>query len=224
MEADITSSESQKKMLELIRDLGELPVGETLYEHMDVGDAYKFKKALEKIDFDPKALENLQPWFASLQVAQFQMIQSGYNPLSGVEIKLITRANKDAKTFGYFETLEDQMEVLAGGDFDEQIDGLVAFSAQIEDGTAALDLLVDEWVDGDVEGLGALISVPEILGSKEAYDRFLTQRNRNWIPQIIDILEEPGSSFVAVGAAHLAGPDSVVFMLEDEGIVVEKVQ
>jgi len=152
------------------------------------------------------------------------MIQSGYNPLSGVEIKLITRANKDAKTFGYFETLEDQMEVLAGGDFDEQIDGLVAFSAQIEDGTAALDLLVDEWVDGDVEGLGALISVPEILGSKEAYDRFLTQRNRNWIPQIIDILEEPGSSFVAVGAAHLAGPDSVVFMLEDEGIVVEKVQ
>jgi len=224
MEADIMSPDVQRQMIQLMQDLGELPEGESLYDHMDVGDTYNFKRALENIEFDPKALDNLQPWNASLQIAQYQMLQSGYNPLSGVEIILIQKANKQGKTFGYFETVEDQMKVLSGGEFDDQMEDLLAMSETLTDGTAYLDLLVDEWADGDVAGLGALVANRDIMGSDFAYEGLLKDRNEKWIPQIIDILDEPGSSFVAVGAAHLAGPDSVVLMLESEGVTVEKVQ
>lgn len=224
MEADILSPTAQQTMVKMIKEKGVLPAGESIYDFMDVGDAYNFKRALEKIDFDPKALDNLQPWYAGLSISQHQMITGGYNPLAGVEIVLIGRANSQNKTFGYFETLEDQMDVLSGGDFDEQLEGLIAMTDMLDQGTDGLDLLVDEWADGDVNGLGAIIAVPEMMGSEDMYDRLLTDRNRKWIPQIIDILDEPGSSFVAVGAAHLAGKDSVILMLEEEGFTAERIQ
>ncbi len=224
MEADIMSPETQQFMMKFKRDHGLLPPGKSLYDHMDVGDAYNFKRALEGIGFKPKALDNLQPWLASMEVAQYQILTGGYNPLSGVEIVLIGKAKEQGKPMRYLETIEHQMEVLSGGKFDEQLDTLVAMTDLLDKGTASLDLLVDEWADGDVAGLGALVANSKVMGSEDFYDRLLTQRNRNWIPQIIDILDEPGSSFVAVGAAHLAGDDSVILLLEDAGYKAERIQ
>ncbi|MDB2438637.1 TraB/GumN family protein [Hellea sp.] len=43
------------------------------------------------------------------------------------------------------------------------------------------------------------------------------------MPVIKDLLDEPGTKFVAVGAGHLAGPDSVVTMLKKDGIKVKAV-
>lgn len=224
MEADIMSSDAQQTMLRLTREKGELPAGENLFDYMDVGDAYNLKRALNSIGFDPEALENLQPWFASMQVGQYQIFKSGYNPLSGVEIVLNGRAKQQNKSLHFFETLEYQMDVLSGGEFEDQLDALVAMKDVLDEGAKSLDLIVEEWADGDVAGLGAVVANAEIMGSEDFYDRLLTQRNRNWIPQIIDILEEPGSSFVAVGAAHLAGEDSVILMLQEEGFTAERIQ
>jgi len=48
----------------------------------------------------------------------------------------------------------------------------------------------------------------------------MTDRNERWIPQIIALLDEPGTVLVAVGAGHLAGEDSVIKMLRAEGFEV----
>ena len=224
VEADIMSPSAQQSRVNMIKLKGELPEGESLYDYMDVGDTYNFKRALDEIGFDPEALDNLQPWYASLTISQHQMLRNKYDPFSGIEIVLTGRANQQNKTLGYFETLEDQMEILSSGDFDEQLEGLIAGTDFLDSGTQILDLIVDEWVDGDVDGLGAIMAVPEVVGSEEMYDRLLTIRNRNWIPQIVDILDQPGLSFVAVGAAHLAGDDSVILMLQKEGYKPERVQ
>ena len=37
-------------------------------------------------------------------------------------------------------------------------------------------------------------------------------------------LERPGQAFVAVGAGHLAGNDSVIDLLEQQGLTVVRVQ
>ncbi|NNE57605.1 MAG: TraB/GumN family protein [Hellea sp.] len=224
MEADINSPEAAQSMMALISELGTLPEGKSLYDMMGKEDSRTLKAALEKIDLNPDMIKTFQPWYAGLTVQQFVMLKAGYNPLSGVEMVLIKRAEDQGKEFGYFETLEDQMRILAAGDAQEQLEGLVFTAETIDLGTKYLDILVDEWSDGDVTGLSAIISAPEMFGSEEAYDRFLTQRNRDWIPQIEAILDEPGQIFIAVGAAHLAGPDSVILMLENEGYTVTRVQ
>lgn len=54
--------------------------------------------------------------------------------------------------------------------------------------------------------------------SPESYNVMFTQRNSNWAGWIADRLQQPGTVFVAVGAGHLAGSDSVQAKLAELGI------
>jgi len=55
-------------------------------------------------------------------------------------------------------------------------------------------------------------------------DLLIRQRDHNWADAIAKRLEQPGTVFVAVGAGHLVGPDSVQKMLADKGIKAVRVQ
>jgi uncharacterized protein YbaP (TraB family) len=55
------------------------------------------------------------------------------------------------------------------------------------------------------------------------YDAMLTNRNINWAGQIQTLLDGSGTVFIAVGAAHLAGADSVQAQLAQRGITAERV-
>jgi uncharacterized protein YbaP (TraB family) len=52
----------------------------------------------------------------------------------------------------------------------------------------------------------------------ELYDALFTQRNRNWLPQIIELTRQDQDYLVVVGAMHLAGDGSVLDLLAAEGI------
>jgi len=80
--------------------------------------------------------------------------------------------------------------------------------------------MVADWLAGDVEAIGEIVTVEE-FGSEAYYNALLLDRNKNWIPRIEALLEGEGNIFIAVGAAHLAGPDSVIKMLRDKGYAIE---
>jgi uncharacterized protein YbaP (TraB family) len=46
----------------------------------------------------------------------------------------------------------------------------------------------------------------------------LVERNRAWISRIEAMLAEPGSAFVLVGGAHLAGDHSILDLLTRAGV------
>jgi len=48
------------------------------------------------------------------------------------------------------------------------------------------------------------------------------QRNTDWANQIQTILAGSGTGFIAVGAAHLTGEDSVQAILAQRGVVAER--
>ena len=56
--------------------------------------------------------------------------------------------------------------------------------------------------------------------SEELYQALLVRRNTNWADQIQTELAGSGTVFIAVGAAHLAGDDSVQEILERRGVEV----
>lgn len=71
---------------------------------------------------------------------------------------------------------------------------------------------------GDLDSLARYMveSSPELMEFEEI---LLTGRNSNWVPQIINfIFEKP--SFIAVGAAHLAGENGLIELLRKEGFTV----
>ena len=224
LEVDGTSPDALQVMQKLIGERAVFSDGETLSSVLNEADRAVVSAAADKVGLSLAGLEQAKPWFAGLQIGMTQIVKSGYNPMAGVEMVLTQSAQERGMDFRFLETPGEQIDVLSGAPMDEQIEGLVFTAHTIDAGTEMLDTLVDEWADGDVNGLGAMLGTPEMFGSKDAYDALITNRNKNWVPQIEAILDEPGSKFVAVGAGHLAGPDSVVKMLRDKGHAVTLVE
>lgn len=54
--------------------------------------------------------------------------------------------------------------------------------------------------------------------------RLVTQRNLNWMADIKEMLDRPGTFFIAVGAAHLVGEFGLPTLLEGAGATVTRVQ
>ena len=55
-------------------------------------------------------------------------------------------------------------------------------------------------------------------GSPDTYRMMFTERNSRWADWIAARMQTPGTVFVAVGAGHLAGRDSVLVRLAEKGI------
>jgi uncharacterized protein YbaP (TraB family) len=60
-------------------------------------------------------------------------------------------------------------------------------------------------------------------GSPDTYRMMFTERNARWADWIAARLQTPGTVFVAVGAGHLAGTDSVLVRLAERGIPSQRV-
>jgi uncharacterized protein YbaP (TraB family) len=85
-----------------------------------------------------------------------------------------------------------------------------------------LDKLAKAWLDGDTDTI-ARLSVDDM--KKEApgvYQRLIVQRNIAWSEKIAGMLKGSGVQQIAVGAAHLVGPDSVQAQLAKRGIKAER--
>ena len=55
------------------------------------------------------------------------------------------------------------------------------------------------------------------------YKLLISDRNKAWAEWIDSRLDKPGKVFMAVGAGHLAGRDSVQRYLKDKGIASSRV-
>ena len=83
--------------------------------------------------------------------------------------------------------------------------------------------LVKDWQHGDVEAIASLENSDMRGKYPVLYRTLLTDRNRRWAQQIARMLQQHQTIFVAVGAAHLAGPDDVQAQLQKLGITVARV-
>ena len=184
------------------------------------------RKKLEKIagayGFPLASLEPMQPWLAAVVLAVGPIMKAGYDPKAGVERMLSAQAKAEGDTIHGFETAEEQLQILASLSEPEQIAFLTSVFDDLEKGIDLLDQLAKAWVDGDIDTIKRL-SVDDI--KKEAptvYQKFIVRRNIAWSEKIAVMLKGSGVQLIAVGAAHLVGPDSVQAQLAKRGIKVER--
>ena len=103
-----------------------------------------------------------------------------------------------------------------------QVDFLTATTDMIDEIVPMMNRMLSEWVEGDAEALGALMNAN--LADPVLAEALLYGRNRNWAAWIDERLDTPGTVFVAVGAGHLAGTNSVQDYLEQRGTTVTRIQ
>ncbi len=222
VEVDIHSHGAQQEMIRLWRHYGLFAHGYSLLDYInDDADVETLKAAATRLGLPYQWLLRVKPWLLKSILSgetEYEADANAFQRASGVEEVLLVDALRAGKTLGYIESLDDQMSILPSASMADQVADLIDSLRRETTGPDLLDVLVDEWVDGDVDGLGLIISDPLIQMDKPFYDALLRRRNENWIPKIKIMLNIPGTSFVAVGAAHLAGPDSLIGMLEAQGL------
>jgi uncharacterized protein len=87
---------------------------------------------------------------------------------------------------------------------------------------AQLEKLAKAWIDGDNETIGNILVNEFKKEAPAVYEKFVVRRNIAWSEKIAEILKGSGVQQIAVGAAHLAGPDSLQVQLAKRGIRVER--
>ena len=221
LEVDMESEEGQQAVARDFIQRGLYGDGRTLSGQLSQEDLSVVEAALAPLGVPIAALDPMEPWMVAVNLSVLQLQQEGFDPNSGVERVLIAEAQEDGKEFDFLETASVQANIFDTLPPDVQKTFLYETALTLEDSSLMLDQVVEEWADGDVEGLGVLVANPDTGGGEGIYDALFVERNENWVPQIEAMLDEPGTVFVAVGAGHLAGPDSVITMLREKGYEVE---
>lgn len=222
LELDMESEEGQQAVARDFMSRGFYGDGRTLSSELSESDLEALETALAPLSLPVAALNPMEPWMAAINLSVLQLQKDGFDPNAGVEQILIADAKEGGKSFAFLETASDQGAIFDNLPEETQEAYLYETSLMLNDTSRMLDQVVDEWRDGDVEGLGTLVANPDTEGGDGIYDALFVERNQNWVPQIEAYLDDvEGTVFVAVGAGHLAGPDSVITMLRDKGYEVE---
>jgi uncharacterized protein YbaP (TraB family) len=201
----------------LLTTMGSNPNGATLQEVLSQSDYTKASKLAAELGIPLALFESFKPWFAALSITQLRMIQLGFDPTWGIETQITERAKAEGKPVTGLETLEEQLSFM--NDLDSETQQLFLLQS-LEDATEVqkeVQSMVTAWRSGDTETLEHLL-VEGLQETPALFDALLTQRNQNWVPQIIELSQQPGNYLIIVGAMHLVGEDSVLRMLEAQGI------
>ncbi|WP_343214294.1 TraB/GumN family protein [Dyella sp. ASV21] len=197
-----------------------LDLNHPLSGKLDGADQRRLQEAAvtAKLPGGAASLQPMRPWLAALTLTMAPLVEAGMDPNLGVDKQLKTRMQQAGKAVDGLETSEQQIRMLADLPEAMQLDFLRQSFKEVADGPAKLRELVDAWRDGDVSAIARLEDEELREESPTLYQRLIVQRNQAWAKVIAERLQQPGVSFVAVGAGHLAGPDSVQEQLRQLGI------
>jgi uncharacterized protein len=198
------------------------PDGPALTQKLGPDMAASLEKALMDAGLPIAAFEKFEPWVLPVVMTGAVLVKAGYNPASGVEMQLTSALKKDGKTLGTLETAEEQM-----GFFDNlpeavQIAYLKTTIAELPKTGPVLDEMVSAWAKGKPEALDALMN-EGMKATPELEKVLINDRNVRWADWIEKRMAKPGTVFMAVGAGHLAGKNSVQEKLKAKKLAATRI-
>jgi uncharacterized protein YbaP (TraB family) len=182
-------------------------------------------RALTAAGLPPTAFDSFEPWFASMTLAVLGAQRLGVSSGNGPETILTSAAHERHIPIGELEGLEWQIRLFDSMPEAQQLAQLRETLAQNDSLPAKLAPMLAAWSSGDVARLARLMEEDERDSrlDRMLHDMMFTTRNANWASWIRNRLARPGTVFIAVGAGHLAGRDSVIAVLRRHGIEAQRV-
>jgi uncharacterized protein len=179
--------------------------------------------ALDDAGTPAEARGTLESWAAAMAIASAVSDDLGMEASSGVEPILQSRFRTKSKPhygletiarqFGYFDQLPEA----------EQRQLLTATLRGTKNARTDMQKMLDYWMRGDVDAL-LKNSESTVLSSPELRATLLDNRNRAWADKIAKMIDQGRAPFVAVGAAHVAGPCGLPALLKAKGYKIERIQ
>ncbi|HEX4738863.1 MAG TPA: TraB/GumN family protein [Allosphingosinicella sp.] len=169
------------------------------------------------------ALDRMKTWAAALLLEGVLFKRLHLDPNSGVEVTLIGPWRHSGKPLEGLETAEQQFGLFDHLSDKAQSDLLAGEVSDLEKAGPEFHAMMQAWMNGDVPGIAHSFN-DDMKDSPELMKALLADRNAHWAEWLKARMAKPGTVFVAVGAGHLAGKDSVEAMLAAKGLKVTRVQ
>ncbi len=171
---------------------------------------------LDKVGYGDNDFAAMETWAAALTLARLAADES--DARNGVDRAVIAAAGE--RPLVELEGAKRQLGLFDALPEAEQRDllGAVVMEASHSDAD-----LAGSWRSGDMDAIeketrGGLLADPELR------EVLFTSRNHQWTDRVIAAMKAGHLPFVAVGAAHMAGPDGLPAMLAERGYSVTRVQ
>ncbi|MDZ4691256.1 TraB/GumN family protein [Terricaulis sp.] len=216
-----TGEAAVREINRLTQELGALPADESLSRQLEPNDVGRLQRVAHLLSLEASTLERQRPWLAALQLSYAATLRAGHRPEAGVEAVLMPEARARGLKLSYLETAAQQIEILASLPPADEARFLSQTLIDIEAGTDALTAMDTAWARGDVEELARVLEPQWRDVGPGIHEAIILERNRAWADEVARRLDGSGRIFIAVGAAHLVGDDSVVDLLRARGIAVE---
>ncbi|HYJ82456.1 MAG TPA: TraB/GumN family protein [Allosphingosinicella sp.] len=172
----------------------------------------------------PEAVfDRLETWAAAMPLLGVTFKRLGLDPALGVEQQIGTPFRKSGKTVTGLETVEQQLSYLDTLSEEAQRAMLLSVVEDSAETRAQFAAMLAAWASGDLAGIARTFD-DETQMSPELRTALMSRRNAAWADWLAKRMEKPGTAFVAVGAGHLVGEESVQAMLKKKGIKAKRVQ
>ena len=229
----LAATDASQSLIEEIADIDDTAAMQPLIKQLGTDPDHPLSTKISKDDLalvdsaikqmgapGESVLEPLRPWLAGLTLSVLPMLKAGYDPKSGVDMTLAAAFKTANKPVTGLETVEEQLHIFSDMPLAQEVESLHIQLKNLDHSTADLDSTVTAWEKGDVETIAKIENDVFIKDDPALYQKLVVQRNKNWTERLVKLLQGEGTTFVAVGAAHLAGPDSVLKMLEARGFKI----
>ncbi len=207
----------------LMASAGKLPSGVHLRQIIGNGLYGDVRRQSKIIGLPLGTFDTAQPWFAALSLNVLTLIQAGYNPAVGADAVIMDFARNNNITLLGLESARFQSGIFSNFSPEQQKQFLTITLQDLSTATSDFHQMESAWLAGDTVGLNALIN-KGLAHMPSLAEPLLYQRNQRWADVIEQMLDKPGSFFVAVGAAHLIGKKSLHEYLNERGITVTRIR
>jgi uncharacterized protein YbaP (TraB family) len=178
----------------------------------------------EKLKNTPLALDLIQPmkpWMVMLMIEALGSQDAGLDPELGLDKHFYNLATDGRKQVIGLETAESQIDRFDKMPEAMQEQMLRSELAEMDTEKSSLRSILTAWQTGDAAAIEKML-LASFTTNPAAYASLITERNRNWMPQLETCLRRSSPCFVIVGAAHLVGPQGLLAMLQQKGYRVEQ--
>ncbi|HEX8938426.1 MAG TPA: TraB/GumN family protein [Sphingomicrobium sp.] len=176
--------------------------------------------------FTPPSVTPSASFLATTQMAISAGRAQGMQVDNGADMVLRQIAEAEGKPVEGLETLQSQLDM-----FNHMPTAPTAPSpdagdpvkpSAMEGLSKAMAEMQSAWKRGDQRVFANMLGQLK-TASPDTYRMMFTERNARWADWIRARMQTPGTVFLAVGAGHLAGPDSVLVRLAERGIASQRV-
>lgn len=199
------------------------PDGPPLSRKLHEAARAPYRAFVEAQGLRAQSLERYEAWYVASALATARYRKLGLDPKAGAERILVANLRPHQRHEA-LETPEAQLAMLDSVPEAEQIDALAQLVTSKADPIVSTDKMLGLWLKGDADTLaasknGALYKLPDMARI------MLFERNRRWAAWIKQRMAHPGTVFIAVGAGHLAGQNSVQhYLATDQGLNPQRIK